>query len=82
MGVDMGQFPLPTGHEASGIVRAVGSGVTRLAVGDRVAAMPRSLDMLRELYLHPAEFCHKLPDGVSLEEGASGLSETGTRANE
>jgi L-idonate 5-dehydrogenase len=40
----VGQFvirePLTPGHEASGLVTAVGPGVTRVAVGDRVAVNP------------------------------------------
>jgi L-idonate 5-dehydrogenase len=32
--------PLIPGHEASGVVAAVGSGVTRVAVGDKVAVSP------------------------------------------
>ncbi|CUH75869.1 L-idonate 5-dehydrogenase [Tropicibacter naphthalenivorans] len=34
------QQPMILGHEASGVIRAVGAGVTDLAVGDRVALNP------------------------------------------
>jgi D-arabinitol dehydrogenase (NADP+) len=36
----MGKYPVIPGHEFSGIVTAVGSGVTRFNVGDRVAIEP------------------------------------------
>ena len=33
----MGKYPVIPGHEFAGVVTAVGSGVTRFQVGDRVA---------------------------------------------
>ena len=36
----MGDYPVIPGHEFSGLVRAVGSGVTRFKPGDRVAVEP------------------------------------------
>jgi 2-desacetyl-2-hydroxyethyl bacteriochlorophyllide A dehydrogenase len=36
----MGKYPVIPGHEFSGVVAAVGSGVTRFKVGDRVAVEP------------------------------------------
>ena len=36
----MGNYPVIPGHEFSGIVAAVGSGITRFQVGDRVAVEP------------------------------------------
>ncbi|XP_022104677.1 sorbitol dehydrogenase-like isoform X2 [Acanthaster planci] len=89
--------PMILGHESSGIVSAVGEGVTDLKVGDRVAiepgvpcrmcsfckggrynlcpdvifcATPPVDGSLRRYYCHAADFCYKLPDHVSLEEGA------------
>ncbi|XP_072017829.1 sorbitol dehydrogenase-like isoform X2 [Amphiura filiformis] len=89
--------PMILGHESSGIVSAVGEGVTKLSVGDRVAiepgvpcricefcktgrynlcadvvfcATPPGNGSLRRYYCHAADFCYKLPDHVSLEEGA------------
>ncbi|OLN86068.1 Sorbitol dehydrogenase 3 [Colletotrichum chlorophyti] len=93
--------PLTLGHESSGVVTAVASDVTSLAVGDRVAlevgqpcescdlcavgrynickemkfrssakAFPHAQGTLQELINHPAKWCHKLPEAVSLEFGA------------
>ncbi|KAH7176701.1 chaperonin 10-like protein [Dactylonectria macrodidyma] len=93
--------PLTLGHESSGTVVAVGSAVTTLAPGDRVAlevglscenceycaegrynicrgmkfrssakANPHAQGTLQEKINHPARWCHKLPDNVSLDLGA------------
>ncbi|XP_046848589.1 sorbitol dehydrogenase-like [Xenia sp. Carnegie-2017] len=89
--------PMVLGHETSGIVSAVGDGVTKLKIGDRVAVEPgypcRMCDFCKtgrynlcadmkfaatppfdgtlcRYYCHPADFCFKLPDSVSFEEGA------------
>ncbi|PIK47400.1 hypothetical protein BSL78_15734 [Apostichopus japonicus] len=89
--------PMILGHESSGIVSAIGEGVTHLKVGDRVAiepgvpcrmcsfckdgrynlcpemsfcATPPIDGSLRRFYCHAADFCYKLPDHVTLEEGA------------
>ncbi|XP_033633795.1 sorbitol dehydrogenase-like [Asterias rubens] len=89
--------PMILGHEAAGVVSALGEGVTSLKVGDRVAiepgvpcrmcsfckegrynlcpdivfcATPPVDGSLRRFYCHAADFCYKLPDHVSLEEGA------------
>ncbi|XP_037084424.1 sorbitol dehydrogenase-like [Pollicipes pollicipes] len=89
--------PMVLGHEASGVVHALGEGVTSLEVGDRVAiepgvpcrrcehckhgtynlcadvffcATPPDDDNLCRFYKHAADFCHRLPASVLLEEGA------------
>uniref|UniRef100_A0A8C4X1T8 Sorbitol dehydrogenase n=1 Tax=Eptatretus burgeri TaxID=7764 RepID=A0A8C4X1T8_EPTBU len=89
--------PMVSGHEASGAVIKVGSDVTHLRTGDRVAiepGVPRENDnfcktgrynlsptiffcsappddgCLCRYYVHKANFCHKLPEGVSYEEAA------------
>jgi D-xylulose reductase len=89
--------PMVLGHEASGVVVAVGAHVTTLAIGDRVCMEPgipdpRSRASRLGLYnldpavrfwatppihgcltprvVHPAAFTYKLPDSVSLAEGA------------
>ncbi|XP_063305236.1 sorbitol dehydrogenase [Pelobates fuscus] len=89
--------PMVLGHEASGRVVKVGSSVTHLKPGDRVAiepGVPRETDEfcktgrynlsptiffcatppddgnLCRYYTHHANFCYKLPDNVTFEEGA------------
>lgn len=89
--------PMVLGHEASGIVVAVGDEVRDLAPGDRVCMEPGIPDMssrasreghynldpavrfwatppihgcLTNEVVHPAAFTFKLPDHVSLAEGA------------
>lgn len=85
------------GHESSGTIAAVGSAVTKLKLGDRVAIEPGTPcrhcepclsghynlcpDMrfaatppydgtLTGFYTAAEDFCYKLPDQVSLQEGA------------
>nr|XP_027081823.1 sorbitol dehydrogenase-like [Coffea arabica] len=89
--------PMVIGHESAGIIDEVGSEVTTLAPGDRVAlepgtgcwrcdrckegrynlcpdmkffATPPIHGSLAKKIVHPADLCFKLPDNVSLEEGA------------
>ena len=64
--------PFVPGGEAAGIVRAVGSGVTELAVGDRVAVTLMS-GAFAELIVAPEGAVVKLPDAVSFEVGAATL---------
>ncbi|XP_076852927.1 sorbitol dehydrogenase isoform X1 [Brachyhypopomus gauderio] len=91
------QKPMVLGHEAAGRVVKVGSAVTHLKPGDRVAiepGVPREVDEffksgrynlsptmffcatppddgnLSRYYKHDANFCYKLPDNVTFEEGA------------
>lgn len=65
-------LPFSPGGEVSGIVRAVGAGVTSVAVGDRVAATMMS-GGFAEVVAVPEPGCVKLPDGVSFEVGAATL---------
>ena len=66
-----GTFPAPTpivlGHEASGIVDAVGEGVTHLKEGDRVAYAQGPLGAYAELHVLPAEKAVKLPDAIEFK---------------
>lgn len=89
--------PMVLGHEAAGVVTALGKGVTGLAVGDRVCMEPGIPDLsskasklgvynvdpsvrfwatppvhgcLTPLVIHPAAFTYRLPDHVTLAEGA------------
>ena len=65
--------PLPSGIglEAAGVVEAVGSGVTELKAGDRVAYCNGPLGSYSELKVHPVERLVKIPDGISFEQAAS-----------
>ncbi len=36
-------FPIVLGHECSGVVEKIGTGVTRLSVGDRVVLRPQDV---------------------------------------
>ncbi|KAJ6782958.1 hypothetical protein PWT90_09787 [Aphanocladium album] len=89
--------PMVLGHESSGTVVEVGSAVTDLKPGDRVAlepgygcrrckhcragkynlcdkmifaATPPHHGTLTGLWAAPSDFCYKLPEKVSLQEGA------------
>jgi NADPH:quinone reductase-like Zn-dependent oxidoreductase len=64
--------PLPAGMgvEASGLVEAVGSGVTRVAPGDRVAYTGSPLGAYATARVMPAAHLVKLPDGIPSETAA------------
>ncbi|HYF53461.1 MAG TPA: quinone oxidoreductase, partial [Salinarimonas sp.] len=66
-------LPLPTGlgHEAAGVIEAVGEGVTDLKPGDRVAYMNAGLGAYADLRVVPAERVVPLPEGMSGEVAAS-----------
>ncbi|MGC3985998.1 MAG: quinone oxidoreductase [Pseudorhodoferax sp.] len=67
------QLPLPLqlGMEASGIVEAVGAGVTHLAVGDRAAYASQPPGSYCELRVMPAKNVCRLPDAIDFETGAA-----------
>lgn len=85
------------GHESAGVITQVGSAVTSVKVGDRVAmepgiacrrcppckggkynlcenmqfaATPPYDGTLAKYYVLPEDFCYKLPESMSLQEGA------------
>ena len=89
--------PLVLGHEASGIVKNIGSQVEGFSLGDKVAlepgvacricaicklgkynlcqnvrflATPPINGALERYIVHPADFCYRLPNSISLDEGA------------
>jgi len=89
--------PIVLGHETSGIIEAVGEGVTNLKPGDRVAiepgvpcrrcgacrdgaynlcadiqflATPPYDGSLAQYIEHAADFCYKMPDHMTFDEGA------------
>jgi NADPH2:quinone reductase len=65
------QLPLQLGMEASGIVEAVGEGVTHLAVGDRAAYASQPPGAYCEVRVMPAKCVCKMPDAISFETGAA-----------
>jgi NADPH:quinone reductase-like Zn-dependent oxidoreductase len=69
------QFPSRIGYEASGIIDAVGEGVTDLQVGDRVSTIPgfslNRYGVAAQSAIVPAMHAAKYPESLSPEEGAS-----------
>jgi len=65
-------LPLTLGLEAAGTVRAIGGGVTEVAVGDRVAwvGVPGAY---AEMAPVPAGRLVRLPDALSFREGAAAM---------
>jgi NADPH:quinone reductase len=71
-----GLYPLPSlpaviGQEAAGRVEAIGSGVTEVAVGDRVAYAGGPTGAYSEARIMPAHRLVKLPDGISDRQAAA-----------
>ncbi len=64
-------MPLHMGMEASGVVEAVGEGVTHLKVGDRAAYASNPPGSYCEERVLPAKCVVKLPDAISFETGAA-----------
>ncbi|HEX2546150.1 MAG TPA: quinone oxidoreductase [Ramlibacter sp.] len=64
-------MPLTLGMEGSGIVEAVGEGVTHLKAGDRAAYASQPPGSYSELRVMPAKHVCKLPDAISFETGAA-----------
>src|SRR5215831_8451824 len=65
------QLPLVLDTEGAGVVEAVGSGVTHVAVGDRVAYAARTPGSYAEARVLPAIPVVKLPDTIDFETGAA-----------
>jgi len=63
-------FPFTPGGEIAGVVREVGAGVEGFAVGDRVLAGTQ-IGGFAETAVVSASSAHRLPDGMSFEEGAA-----------
>jgi NADPH2:quinone reductase len=70
-----GLYPLPLpsgiGSEAAGVVEAVGSGVTWVKPGDRVAYAGGPPGAYSEVRLVPADRLVKIPDGISDQQAAA-----------
>jgi NADPH:quinone reductase-like Zn-dependent oxidoreductase len=82
MSAVVGEPPLILGWEFAGVVDAVGLGVTRFAVGDRVygfAHFPRPASAYAELVTAPSRQLAAAPESVDLLQ-ASGLALAGLTA--
>ena len=64
-------MPLQLGMEASGVVEAVGEGVTHLRAGDRAAYASQPPGSYSELRVMPAKTVCKLPGAIDFETGAA-----------
>ena len=64
-------MPLRLGMEASGVVEAVGEGVTHVKVGDRAAYASNPPGSYSEARVMPAKTVCVLPDAISFETGAA-----------
>jgi predicted dehydrogenase/threonine dehydrogenase-like Zn-dependent dehydrogenase len=60
----------PLGYSASGIVVAVGDGVTDLRVGDRVACAGANYASHAEVVFVPRNLCTPIPPGATLDDAA------------
>jgi len=65
-------LPFTLGQEAAGVVTALGSGVTEVKVGDRVA-YTHVMGAYAEYAVVPADRVLVLPDGVSTKQGAAAM---------
>src|SRR5437667_8070024 len=65
------QLPSGLGGEAAGVVEEVGSGVTDLKPGDRVAYGAAPMGAYAEARLIPADRVLKLPDGIDDKTAAA-----------
>ena len=70
-GVYPAQLPSGLGGEAAGVVEEVGSGVTDLKPGDRIAYGNAPIGAYAEARLIPADRLLKLPDGVDDKTAAA-----------
>ena len=64
-------LPIQLGMEASGVVEAVGEGVTHLKVGDRAAYASQPPGSYCDLRVMPAKCVVRLPDGIDFDTGAA-----------
>ena len=64
-------MPLQLGMEASGVIDAVGEGVTHLKAGDRAAYASNPPGSYCEVRVMPAKCVCRLPDAISFETGAA-----------
>ena len=62
--------PRPFGYSNAGVVLAVGDGVGRFAVGDRIACIGGGYALHAEYAVVPHNLCFLLPEAVSYGQGA------------
>ncbi|TSI13905.1 NADP-dependent oxidoreductase [Brevibacterium aurantiacum] len=70
----MGAFPITVGWDIAGEVSALGNGVNRFAVGDRVFGMPRfpyPADGYAEFVTSPSRHLVRIPDSLDFATAAS-----------
>jgi len=65
------ELPSGLGQEGAGVVEAVGSGVTNVKAGDRVAYATPPVGAYSDVRLMPADRLVKLPDAIPFEHGAA-----------
>jgi NADPH2:quinone reductase len=65
------EMPGKIGMEGSGVVEAVGSGVTYVSVGDRVAYAGQPLGAYSQKRVMPQDTLIQLPESISFEQGAA-----------
>lgn len=68
-------LPLPSGlgSEAAGVVEAIGEGVTRFAIGDRVGYCSGPIGAYAEANNVPENRAVKLPDGIGFDTAAASM---------
>ena len=67
---DRPELPFVAGAEAAGRVLAVGEGVTQVSVGDRALGYRLLVGAMAEQFVAPSDQVFRLPDGVTMEQGA------------
>ena len=65
------ELPYTPGADAAGVIEAVGGGVTRVGVGDRVYVAGSLSGSYAALILCEEKQVHRLPDNVSYAQGAA-----------
>jgi len=70
----LGDLPARFGDECSGVISAIGLGVTEFKVGDKVSSLPwmnAGFGIAGEFAIVPADFVSHYPDNLSAQEAAS-----------
>lgn len=65
------EMPGKIGMEGSGVVEAIGTGVTYVSVGDRVAYAGQPLGAYSQKRVMPQDTLIQLPESISFEQGAA-----------